>query len=336
MSIKHNIEVPPYLPSNGGQMISVNELAFNLIEEILDYEEDYEEEYKINIETLDNGATIIDCGVNVPGGYNAGILYTQVCMGGLADVDVYIDTIKDVPLTFIKESTDHPALACLGCQKAGWQIKVNDYFAIGSGPARALALKPKKTYELLDYEDDAEYAVITLESDKLPNEKVIEYIARECDVEPEDVYALIAPTASIVGSVQISGRIIEMALYKMAELGYDVKKVLSAVGRCPIAPVLENSLKAMGATNDSLLYYGSVYLVVDGYSEELNAIASCEASDYGRPFYEIFRNADYDFYKIDPKLFAPAHVAINDVRSGVTKVLGKLNADVLLQSYQLD
>ncbi|HDM60110.1 MAG TPA: methenyltetrahydromethanopterin cyclohydrolase, partial [Archaeoglobus veneficus] len=62
-------------------MISVNELAFNLIEEILDYEEDYEEEYKINIETLDNGATIIDCGVNVPGGYNAGILYTQVCMG---------------------------------------------------------------------------------------------------------------------------------------------------------------------------------------------------------------------------------------------------------------
>ncbi|AEA48004.1 methenyltetrahydromethanopterin cyclohydrolase [Archaeoglobus veneficus] len=316
-------------------MVSVNELAFSLIEEILDYEEDYEEEYRINVETLDNGATIIDCGVNVPGGYTAGILYTQVCMGGLADVDVYLDTVKNIPLTFIKEYTDHPALACLGCQKAGWQIKVGDYFAMGSGPARALALKPKKTYELLDYEDDAEYAIIALESDRLPDEKVVEYIAKECDVEPEDVYVLVAPTASIVGSVQISGRIIEMALYRMAELGYDVNRTLSATGRCPIAPVLGDNLKAMGATNDSLLYYGSVYLTVDGYSEELDAIASCESSDYGRPFYEIFKDADYDFYKIDPKLFAPAHVAITDMRTGKTRVHGKLNADVLLQSYDL-
>jgi len=316
-------------------MVSVNELAFNLIEEILDYEEDYEKEYRISIETLENGATIIDCGVNVLGGYTAGMLYTQVCMGGLADVGVYLDTVKDVPLAFVKEYTDHPALACLGCQKAGWQIKVDDYYAIGSGPARALALKPRKTYELLGYEDDAEYAVITLESDKLPNEKVMEYIAEECDVEPEDVYALVAPTASIVGSVHISGRIIETAMYRMMELGYDVNRVLSAVGRCPIAPVFEDNLKAMGATNDSLLYYGSVYLIVDGYSKELDAIASCESSDYGRPFYDIFKSAEYDFYKIDSKLFAPAHAAITDRKTGQTHVHGKLNADVLLQSYQI-
>jgi len=312
-------------------MVSVNELALDIVEDMLDYEEDL----KISSKRLENGATVIDCGVNVPGSYEAGIMYTQICMGGLGNVDLYVDTIKDVPFAFIKEYTDYPAIACLGSQKAGWQIKVGDFFALGSGPARAMALKPRKTYELIEYEDDTEYAVIAIESNKLPNEDVIEYIAKECDVEPEDVYAVVAPTASIVGSIQVSGRVIETAIYRMVELGYDPKNILSAAGRCPVAPVLEDDLKAMGATNDSILYYGCVYMTVEEYSEVLKSIPSCESRDYGRPFYEIFKAANYDFYKIDPSLFAPAQVTITDITTGKTYVHGKLNADVLLQSYQI-
>ena len=313
-------------------MLSVNEIALDIVEDMLDFEE----ELRIKSKRLDNGATVIDCGVEVPGSYQAGIMYTEICMGGLADVDIVVDTINGIPFPFVTEYTDHPAIACLGSQKAGWALKVDDYFAMGSGPARALALKPKKTYEQIDYKDDAEYAVIALEANKLPDEKVMEFVAKECDVEAEDVYAVVAPTASIVGSVQISGRIVETAIYKMAEIGYDPKLIVSGSGRCPIAPVLENDLKAMGATNDSMMYYGSVFLTVKEYDEILKNVPSNTSRDYGKPFYEIFKAANYDFYKIDPNLFAPAQIAVNDLSSGKTYVHGELNAEVILKSYQVE
>lgn len=312
-------------------MLSVNEIAAEIVEDMLDYEE----ELRIESKKLENGAIVVDCGVNVPGSYDAGIMYTQVCMGGLADVDIVVDTINDIPFAFITEYTDHPAISCLGSQKAGWSIQVEKYFAMGSGPARALALKPKKTYERIEYEDDADVAVIALEARKLPDGKVIEFIANECEVDPENVYALVAPTASIVGAVQISGRIIETSIFKMNEIGYDPKLIVSAAGRCPISPILENDLKAMGSTNDSMMYYGSVFLTVKKYDEILKNVPSCMSRDYGKPFYEIFKAANYDFYKIDPNLFAPAQIVVNDISTGKTYVHGKLNADVLFKSYQL-
>ncbi len=313
------------------ELLSVNEMALDIVEDMLDLEE----ELRIESKKLENGSVVIDCGVNVPGSYNAGVMYTEICMGGLGRVDIVVDCVDGIPLSFITQYTDHPAIACLGSQKAGWAISVDKYFAMGSGPARALALKPKKTYEQIDYEDDSEYAIIALESSKLPDEKVMEHIAQECDVDSDSVYAVVAPTASIVGSVQISGRIVETAIYKMAEIGYDPKKILYASGRCPIAPILENDLKAMGATNDSMMYYGSVFLTVTEYDDILKNVPSNTSRDYGKPFYEIFKAANYDFYKIDPHLFAPAQIVVNDKSTGKTYVHGRLNKEVLLKSYQI-
>ncbi len=313
-------------------MISVNEMALDIVEDMVDYEE----ELRIEASRLNNGATVIDCGVNVPGGYEAGIMFTRACMGGYSEVDVTMNYIGDKFLPFITQYTDQPAISCLGSQKAGWQIKVGDYFAMGSGPARALALKPKKTYEQIEYEDDADYAVIALESDKLPGEEVIDYIAKECEVAPERVYALVAPTASIAGSVQISGRIIETALFRLAELGYNPLSVIGATGICPIAPVMGDDLKAMGATNDSMIYYGSVNLTVSEYSESFAQIPSEQSKDYGKPFLEIFTDANYDFYSIDASLFAPAQAVINHIGEGKTYSFGKMNPDVLLKSYRIE
>ncbi|MDK2796001.1 MAG: methenyltetrahydromethanopterin cyclohydrolase, partial [Archaeoglobaceae archaeon] len=90
-----------------------------------------------------------------------------------------------------------------------------------------------------------------------------------------------------------------------------------------------------GATNDSMMYYGSVFLTVKKYDEILKNVPSNTSKDYGKPFYEIFKAANYDFYKIDPNLFAPAQIAVNDLSTGKTYVHGKLNADVLFQSYQI-
>ncbi|HTX44389.1 MAG TPA: methenyltetrahydromethanopterin cyclohydrolase, partial [Methanocella sp.] len=240
-------------------MISVNELAYYIVEDMLDVSDTY----KVDPITLENDAIVIDCGVKSKAGYDAGLLFTNICMGGLASVSITHKKLKhEIFHPFIEVATDHPTLACLAAQKAGWRISHEGYFAMGSGPARALALKPKHTYEVIDYEDDYDFAVIALEADKLPNEKVMEYIATECGVDTSSVVALVAPTNSPVGSVQIAGRVVEMAIYKLNEMGFDTRHIVSAFGSAPIPPVKKDPAVAMGTTNDASIYHGSVTLNV--------------------------------------------------------------------------
>jgi methenyltetrahydromethanopterin cyclohydrolase len=312
-------------------LLSVNEKALQIVEdEIIEWSD----ELKVKTQVLKNGARVIDFGINVPGGYEAGLLFTDICMGGYCVNSLSVHKISEIPLAFIDVTTDHPAISCLGSQKAGWRISVDKYFAMGSGPARALALKPKKTYERIKYEDDCDYAVIALESSQLPDEKVMETIAEACHVQPSNVIALVAPTASIVGSVQVSGRVVETAIFKLNELGYDTTKIVSATGTAPIAPVVKDDLKAMGCTNDSVIYYGSVFLTVRGFDEALfKQVPSSTSRDYGKPFYKTFKDSGYDFFKIDANVFAPAEITVNDLETGKTYHTGHLNGEVILESY---
>lgn len=311
-------------------MLSVNDKAMEIAEEMMDWSE----ELKVKTIELKNGSKVIDCGVNVDGGYEAGLMFTDVCMGGFGTSSISMHKVNEIPLAFIDITTDHPAISCLGAQKAGWRVSVDKYSAMGSGPARALALKPKKTYERIKYEDDSQYAVIALESNKLPDEKVIKVIAKACHVEPKEVVALVAPIKSIVGSMQVSGRVVETAIFKLNELGYDTTKTISGTGNAPIAPVLKDDLKAMGVTNDSIIYYGSVFLTVRGFDEDkFKQVPSSASKDYGKPFYEIFRDAGYDFFRIDANVFAPAEITVNDLETGKTYHTGHLNEKAILESY---
>ena len=214
-------------------MLSVNELAL----EIFDNLADLAEEFNACYHELDNGARIVDCGVSVRGGYAAGRAFTEICMGGLGEVNFRMGQIKDFPMPFVDVTTDFPSISCLGAQKAGWTVKVGNYFAMGSGPARALSLKPKHTFEVIEYEDDYDCAVICLESDHLPNSEVMQKIADECHVDVANVCAVVSPTSSIVGSIQVSGRCVETAIYKLNELGFDTRKIVAAMGTAPVPPV---------------------------------------------------------------------------------------------------
>ncbi|VUT25186.1 MAG: Methenyltetrahydromethanopterin cyclohydrolase [Candidatus Methanolliviera sp. GoM_oil] len=307
-------------------MISVNEGALEIVETMLDWQD----ELDIEVNELKDGSTVIDCGVNVKGSYQLGTMFVEVCMGGLATTTVVMNDIERLAFPFINVTTDYPAISCLGSQKAAWTIKVDDYFAMGSGPARALALKPKETYEKIDYEDDSKYGIIVLESEKLPGEDVMSYIAKACDIDVSDLYALVAPTRSLVGSIQISGRIVECALHKLEELGYDVKKIENGAGRSPIAPVKK---EAMGVTNDCNIYYGSVYLTVNSFDEIFSKVPSNTSRDYGMPFFKTFKEAGFDFFKIDPLLFAPAEIIVNEKESGEVYHFGELNSKVILESF---
>jgi len=64
--------------------LSVNRLAWKLIEKLLE-KPDY---YGIKVEKTSSGTTIVDAGIKVKGGFQAGKIITEICMGGCAWADV--------------------------------------------------------------------------------------------------------------------------------------------------------------------------------------------------------------------------------------------------------
>jgi len=96
----------------------------------------------------------------------------------------------------------------------------------------------------------------------------------------------------------------------------------------------------MGRTNDALCYGGIASYVVDVENDEElmeigSKVPSSTSRDYGKPFYETFKAAGFDFYKIDPNLFAPAVIYLNNKKSGRTYRFGKINDEVLIKSMDI-
>ena len=287
--------------------------------------------------TLENGARLVDCGVEAPGGLEAGRLVAEICMGGAGRVTFTSVELDGLCLPGVHVWTDHPAIACLGSQYAGWAIKPEGYFAMGSGPLRAMARVEHELFDRLGYaEPPSGRGILVLEARTAPNAAVAAYVAEKAGLTADRLTFLVAPTASPAGGVQISARVVETALHKMLELGFDVRNVLTGFGTAPLAPIAKGDMKAIGRTNDCVLYGGVVHLTVRGDDEELQALApripSSGSRDYGTPFYDLFQRYGGDFYKVDPHLFSPAQVSLTNVKSGRTFEAGAVNAAVLRQS----
>jgi methenyltetrahydromethanopterin cyclohydrolase len=296
-----------------------------------------EKALRLRVTTLDNGARVIDCGIDAEGGFEAGRRLGEICLGGRGTVSLTTVEVGSLTLPAIQVITDDPVEACLASQYAGWAIQREKYFAMGSGPARCLSRAEKELYERLGYVERSDRAVLVLEGRTPPDASVAAYVAERCGVEPAGLTLLIAPTASVAGCAQIAARSVETALHKLMELGFELAKIRSGAGVCPIAPVAKNDLRGIGWTNDCILYGTRTYLTVRASDEEIAAVAdrlpASAAADYGTPFYDIFKRYDGQFYKIDKMLFSPAEVTINSLLTGQVVRRGRLNPDVLQASF---
>ncbi len=313
--------------------LSVNRLAWRLLEKLLE-SPDF---YGVKVEKTVSGTTIVDAGIRAKGGFQAGKLVTEICMGGLGKAEIVCRKYGELELPSILVYTDHPAIATLGSQYAGWQINENGCFAIGSGPARALALRPGGVCEEIGYKDDFDKAVVVLETDKPPPKTIIERLVRDCGISSGNLAVVLVPTSSVAGSTQVSGRIVETGMHKLRRLGLDANVISCGWGCAPIAPVHPKFVKAMARTNDAILYGGTAYFVVEYEDEkklaEIVKKAPSKASEaYGKPFMEIFKEAKYDFYKIDPDLFAPAVLTVSNAKTGRVFKAGEINIEVLEKS----
>lgn len=293
-------------------------------------------ELRVVPHVLGNGARVIDAGTATDGGLDAGLALAEICMGGLGHVSYTPVTIDGASWSGVQVWTDHPAESCMASQYAGWAIQPEGFFAMGSGPLRAHVRVEHELFEKLGYTEQAARGILVLEGRTLPTDDVAAWVAGKAGLPASALTFAVAPTASVAGGVQIVARVLETGLHKMDTLGFDVKKVVSAVGTAPVPPTAKNDMRAIGRTNDCILYGGQARYVVRAEDDELSDLAAklpaSASPDYGAPFYDTFKRYDSDFYKIDPLLFSPAEVWLTSATSGRTFHAGQSNPDVLRAS----
>jgi methenyltetrahydromethanopterin cyclohydrolase len=292
---------------------------------------------RVQVTTTAAGGRIIDCGIKAPGGLQAGLSLARVCLAGQAEVTLTPGEIAGVACPVVSVHTDHPVLACMASQYAGWEVKRDGkFFAMGSGPMRA-AYGKEVLFDHIPGREQAPVAVGVLETRKLPDDAVVASLALALGMPANKVTLLAAPAASLAGNLQVVARSLETALHKLHELKFDLNQVVAGFGSAPLPPVARDELSAIGRTNDAILYGGRVALWVQADDDQLAEVGprvpASASSDYGEPFASIFARYGNDFYKIDPMLFSPAEVVLNNLRTGRSFAFGRVKPEVLHQSF---
>jgi methenyltetrahydromethanopterin cyclohydrolase len=306
------------------------------------------------------------------GSIAAGLMVADICMGGHGHARLSARPTEGWP-TWLEVRSSQPVLACLASQYAGWSLSASKeetggkkFFALGSGPARALAGK-EKLFAELGYSDpakaraDAEAnantssgsgsgsgsgsdvdagaitSVLVLEVGRPPPAIVIQKVLRDCALAAANLSFVLTPTTSTTGTTQVVARVLEVALHKAHELGFDLAHIVDGSASAPLPAAHPDAVVAMGRTNDAILYGGRVHLTVRGTEDAARRLAqqlsSRNSRDFGRPFAEVFKEVAYDFYKIDPALFAPAEVWVSHLGSGHTWHAGGLDMALLHKQW---
>ena len=317
-------------------MISINQEAMKVVRRILEAPA----ALGVKVTMLPNGTTTIDMGLDAPGGWVAAREYTLVTLGGLGDVGFERMTVGGRELAAVRVMIDHPQEACVASQIAGWRLDEpgTEHAAILAGPGRALnRANPDHYFELIDYFDDHDEAVVAIQTSRHVTESLAQAIADACGVASRNLYVLYAPNRSLVCAVQVAARIVEQSLHRLAEEGFDLRRVRSAHGFGVIPPLIDDDLVSMGRINDSLLYGGEATITVDSTDAEcdrvVGRVVSQASSAYGRPFVEIYEDAGRDFYEIPLDLHSPAVLHLVNGGSGKTFSAGEINCDVLERSF---
>ncbi|MBI2806231.1 MAG: methenyltetrahydromethanopterin cyclohydrolase [Planctomycetes bacterium] len=291
---------------------------------------------RIQVHTTTAGARVIDCGIKTLGGLQAGISLARVCLAGQAEVALVPGDVAGIACPSVVVSTDHPVLACMASQYAGWEIKAGKFFAMGSGPMRAAHGK-EDLFNHIPGREEAPVAVGVLESRKLPDDAVIEQLSASLNLPANKITLLAAPAASLAGNLQVVARSLETALHKLHELKFDLTQVVAGFGSAPLPPVAKDELGAIGRTNDAILYGGRVTIWVQAEDDQLAEVGpkvpASASPDYGAPFASIFERCNMDFYKIDPMLFSPAEIVLSNLKTGRSFSFGRSRGDVLFQSF---
>ena len=315
-------------------MFSVNQYAVQIVKEKII---PYAEMLNCKVHTLKNGATVVDMGVEMPGGYQAGKLFVEATIGGMGIVTFGRFQCGKIDLPSIDVYIDQPATATLSNQFSGWKMKMREgclgnINPIGSGPARSLAINDVFS-QSWTYKDNSHETVFGAQTQVLPDEEDAEDIAKQCGVTPDNVFILAARTGSLVGSIQVCSRTVEASTWRICRKGFDIGKLISGFGTCPIAPPIWDEVRAMDRVNTALLYGVDVKYLVDSTDEEIEAcmeqLPFSASRRFGEKFYDLFEEGKHDFYIVDKDVHTVARYTFTNIRTGNTFTAGEIREDML-------
>ena len=188
--------------------LSVSNLAKKLVDELIDNSK----ELNVLIKKGPLNCTIIDAGIETKGSKEAGKLIAEICMGGLGLINLEkTNTFPHWPLE-TKVKSKHPVISCLASQYAGWNLSHGKFYALASGPGRAIARR-EDLFNDLKYEDHFEFIYLVMEVDKTPPKEILEKISNDCKAKTENIILILTPTQSISGVIQVVSRVSEVGLH---------------------------------------------------------------------------------------------------------------------------
>jgi len=292
----------------------------------------------LHVQTLPGGTRLLDAGVAAPGGLEAGLAMARIGTCGLAALSVELAAVEGRPWPWVIVRSDRPLEACFLSQAANWPVEIGGWRAMGSGPA-CLLNRDLGVGKDFDYGESADCAVLALETGALPDDPACRALAEKCGVRPERLALVAAPTSSLAGSAQIAARSLETGLHKLHQTGFDLRKVVSGMGRCPAAAPTGDDTRSLGRTNDMMLFGSQVWLALRAASDaELADLAkrlpAATSPSYGEPFLQTLKKAG-GFYAIDPGLFAPAEATLTSLESGAVVHAGGIDRERLAQALGL-
>lgn len=304
-------------------MEPLNRTATGFVDEGIDFAD----ELRIDVHHLDNEAVVLDFGVAAAGGLEAGLLLVEIRTGGLATAATRSGTLDGAPRTYVEVSTDHPELALLGSQRAGWRLPDGGGWASGPGQR----LRPDGAGRSTGPEETFDFAVLAIESESLPDADLAGAIARELEVPTAGTYLPTAPAASLAGATGLAAGAAEVAVHRLDRLGYDPGLARTATGLAPLPPVAPDEATARARGNDAIAYGGRVHLVVEEPVDRGDELPFAATEYAGEPFEALFADVDGDLGALEDA-FAPAAVTI-DVLGGESASYGEPDERRLARSW---
>ena len=321
------------MPGNT-QDYSLNQAAVKIIKDAIVRAD----EFQIRSWRADCGSTLVDMGMTCPGSWKAGQAFVEAGFGGMGKATYGKFDIGPFTLPSIDVWVDHPVLAVVASQAGCWELGKGEMAEIGSGPARAVALADRWSGH--GYRDpDASEVVVQLQTPRIPSDDLCRTVAEACHVSPEQVYVVFAPTACLVGAIQVASRTVEQVMIKLFLRGFDIHSVKFGFGSAPVAPLAKSEAEVMGRANDALFYGATTVLYADAPDEVIAPIVENFCFDvnsgefWGMPFAAIFDRFNRNWFAVPDLLDSPAKVIINSLQSGRSFLGGQINRDVLARSY---
>jgi len=300
------------------------------------------ESLQVKVHKLSNGTRVVDAGVNVPGSLRAGLLISRVALGGLGEVTMTEEEYDGLNLPTVHVMVDQPALSLFCCQYPVPTIPLGAYKGIWSGPGKIHLRQPKQVFNLIDYSEPSKVAVFLVQSDQLPDSKVTSSLAKLCRVEPSQLSLVVVPTQSVAGAVQVAARVLEDPLGRAVKvLHYPLNRIKAMVGSAPLSPVYAGIWRKPGLTTDDMLFYASriTFFIEARPSDDLQNLAmnltSAVLPRFGMSFYEMLKEVDFVFERLDSPSYASASITIYDMTSGRLYQAGRLHMDQIRKTARM-